>query len=225
MCASSPTRCWPSGKGVPATPRPSSTISGVPGGAARGHLHVLQRLGVAVDVDQVPVAVRVDEERGPDAAVAGGRGARSRRRRWWSSTSRPNCGDDEVAVGAVVIGEAEAAHAVGRDGDVVADGVGVRVDLGVVPDGRQAGGGARDAGLAELHAWRTRWGRAWSCTAWSSRRTPRSVAQNWARQGEVLTVAASRTSRSRRSGVALALVATRTLEMSAPPVPPGAIDW
>src|SRR5580704_6148734 len=51
------------------------------------------------------------------------------------------------------------------------------------------------------------------------------LAQNWARQGEVSTVAASSKAQPPAAGVALMLVATRTLEISAPFVPPGAMDW
>src|SRR6185437_1004347 len=49
--------------------------------------------------------------------------------------------------------------------------------------------------------------------------------QNWARQGVVLTVTASWNVQLPAAGVALALVAMRTFEMSAPFVPPAAIDW
>ena len=51
------------------------------------------------------------------------------------------------------------------------------------------------------------------------------VAQNEARQGVVLTVAASSNVQPPVAGVAPVLVATRTLEIRAPPMPPGAMDW
>jgi hypothetical protein len=50
-------------------------------------------------------------------------------------------------------------------------------------------------------------------------------AQYDARQGVVLTVTASWKVQVPADGVAPALVARRTFEMSAPFVPPGAIDW
>src|SRR5262245_35297422 len=51
------------------------------------------------------------------------------------------------------------------------------------------------------------------------------LAQNEPRQGVVSETAASSKVHEPAAGLASALVATRTLEMSAPPLPPGAMDW
>ena len=105
--------------------------------------------------------------------------------------------------------------------DVVADRVGVGVDLVGVPDvgARRRG---PDAGLARAAQPSCTWSRSSVVVHCFVVWTHASVAaQNWARQGVVSTVAASSNVQLPAAGLALALVATRTLETSAPFVPPG----